>query len=523
MAYTMWQLSPSTRRRLKQLRQIPSVWEGDCRSVKSSVVDGSVGTQGYCVLWADGTQGSVRSMDMLAVPPKPAVLVRNLLRAMEYPQGPAQAARPQKIVVRDRELQFFLRGVLQDLDILITCAAELPLIEEIFQGFQEASNTGPPPLPPEYTESLRSKALRLWPTVPWRTLAEYQILAVEVNHWDVGTLYVSLMDMDVLEIDECRIMFYRSLDSLKQFWAALFMEEAEEDLDEAFLTQDCLFVSFGGEDCSGHLLSDVSPDQLQLTFGNIHPLEGLRGFLYPEEALVLAVGLESLYRFHRQHRKKLDREDFPAISCEYQLTAEEMGLPGLLTPISVRVSTLPDLAAELAMVIDDLEPDPPGRLGFYCDLVPAEASLDLMVLPWPSVELLRQERRQTLPDACLEDGKEGLPVLIISLSTKTQAKKLAQEILDMGSVEEIIYVKWRPEDQDSLEDYLGFLTGNGTLCLCGKLAGNHSTQLSSWSRNCHHNQGHCGLLVAKSSKGMGYKFKDVVALFEATEFRKHQD
>ncbi len=57
----------------------------------------------------------------------PEAIVRTLMRAMEHPHSPAKPARPQRIVVRDREIQFYLRGVLQDLDIAIDYAPELPV------------------------------------------------------------------------------------------------------------------------------------------------------------------------------------------------------------------------------------------------------------------------------------------------------------------------------------------------------------------------------------------------------------
>jgi len=64
-------------------------------------------------------------------------MVRALIAAMERPNG-ALPARPQKIVVRDREVQFFLRGILHELNIKVEYQPELPLIEEILQSFAEA-------------------------------------------------------------------------------------------------------------------------------------------------------------------------------------------------------------------------------------------------------------------------------------------------------------------------------------------------------------------------------------------------
>ncbi|MHC5828635.1 MAG: DUF6930 domain-containing protein, partial [Nostoc sp.] len=138
--------------------------------------------------------------------------------AMEHPQSPARPARPQRIVVKDREIQFYLRGVLQDLDIAIDYAPELPLIDELFRGFTDLLDSETPDLPPQYAQILREKAFAIWQAAPWEFLQEQQILSIEINNWDVGTLYASVMGMLGMEYG---ILFYRSEESLKQFRAAV--------------------------------------------------------------------------------------------------------------------------------------------------------------------------------------------------------------------------------------------------------------------------------------------------------------
>ena len=111
---------------------------------------------------------------------------------------------------------------------------------------------------------------------------------------------------------EYGILLYRSQDSLKQFRAQVLMEEdAPEQLEEAFLKQDCLFLTFDSSDDEEDEdeddfidLADLPVGELQPSFGNIHPLEGLRSVLYEEEALATYVALESLDRFIRDERRK---------------------------------------------------------------------------------------------------------------------------------------------------------------------------------------------------------------------------
>ncbi|CCQ49780.1 hypothetical protein CWATWH8502_484 [Crocosphaera watsonii WH 8502] len=62
-------LPQTTLRRLQKIPQIPSVWEGDRRCVaglRGRVPSNS--PEEECIIWVDGSQGVVRSMDV--APPR---------------------------------------------------------------------------------------------------------------------------------------------------------------------------------------------------------------------------------------------------------------------------------------------------------------------------------------------------------------------------------------------------------------------------------------------------------------------
>ncbi|MFN9359477.1 MAG: DUF6930 domain-containing protein, partial [Pseudanabaena sp.] len=140
----MTTLNRSTLRRLKKLKQSSAVWEGDRRALPAKIrqpQDSSniiplhghdEESKPHCILWVDGSMGMVRSMDVVESAVGQEAFVRALLQAIEHPQSPAQPSLPQKILVCDRELQFYLRGVLQDLGISVEYFERLPLIDEIF-------------------------------------------------------------------------------------------------------------------------------------------------------------------------------------------------------------------------------------------------------------------------------------------------------------------------------------------------------------------------------------------------------
>ena len=531
----MTSLNCATRRRLLDLPQLPGVWEGDRRPLSSDSPLGQTDwaeptsspskPDGDCILWVDGSMGVVRAMDMVPTETGMEAIVRTLLRAMEHPHSPGKPARPQKIVVRDREIQFYLRGVLQDLEIVLDYVPELPLIDEIFRGFQEVVDTRPPKLPPQFAEQLIEKAEEIWQDAPWEVLGDHQILEIELNQWDLGTVYASVMGMLGMEYG---VLLYRSLDSLKQFRQRVLANESLEQMEEAFLGQDCLFVSYESEsdeedfDEEDFDLADSDNSEIQPVFGNLHPLEGIRSFLYDDEAIALTVVLEALHRFMRQHRRKLEGDAFPPISSRYKIPVPE-GAAADVALVSVKVATMPDVADELfALVGDEDDVFPIIR----DDLVPENSFLSLGVIPWETVERMRSQLDYHQPGEPAELG-EGLPVILIQTS-RPKAKVMIADIQAAGGIKGICF---NPGSDPFVGDHydLGLLqTGNDELHLFGEFAEDDPTHLQArkkWDQRCKKTKGYCGLVIAKGLTGASRgepSLKDMVALFEVPAIGSEQ-
>ncbi len=534
-------LNRSTRRRLKQLSQISSVWEGDRRPLAAGMADNLESDeepQGECILWVDGSEGIVRAMDVVAPEIGQEAIVRTLLRAIEHPQSPAKPARPQKIVVRDRELQFFLRGVLQDLEIVIDYVPDLPLIDELFRGFNELANSRPPRLPPKYADLVMQKAYEVWQEAPWEILADHQIISVELNQWDIGTLYVSVMGMLGMEYG---VLLYRSLESLKRFRSAVIAEESFEQLEEAFLGQDCLFVTFqqadedddddDDDDDDEIDLADLSLSEILPGFGNVHPLEGMRPFLYEEEAIAVYIALEALHRFLRASKRQLAGETFPAITKRYRIPMPDEQPQKLL---SVNVATLPEAAQELFEMAqlaegddddyddDDDDDDLDMAVPLRNDLVPKDSFLSLGMMPWETVELLRTGVECYQSKAVKATG-EGLPVILIQ-TTRPKVKEMIQNIQSAGGLTGICFNPGEdPDDDDSYD--LGILqTENGNLYLFGEFMNDdpvHVAARKKWDQRCKKTKGFCGLIIAKGLTGASRgnpQLNDMMALFETRSF-----
>jgi len=522
----MTALNQSTRRRLQQLHQLPSVWEGDRRPLAGGVqapldwVDTGMDSQspdGECILWVDGSLGMVRAMDVVTPDTGQEAVVRTLLRAMEYPHNPGSPARPQKIVVRDRELLFFLRGVLQDLDIVLDYVPDLPLIDEIFQGFQDAISSRPPQLPPSFAEALTQKAFEIWQDAPWSLLADHQILAIELNRWDIDTLYASVMGMLGMEYG---VLFYRSLDSLKRFRQRVLSNESVEEMEEAFLGQDCLFVTFESpqdDETDGDLdLTTLPLSELEAVFGNLHPLEGLRSFLYDEEAAALLAALDALHRFLRQHRAKFQDDAFPAVNSRYRIPMSKE--KGAAATVSVKVATMPDLAAELMDLAGTDDEAMPNFPLVRDDLVPANSFLSLGVVPWDMLDYLRTGAEYHQSQVVKPAG-DGLPVIMIQTS-RPKAKSLVQALQEAGGLKAICFNPGEDSYGGDRYDLGLFQTGNGDLHLFGEFGEDDPTHVAArkkWDQRCKKTNGYCGLIISKGLTGASRgnpQFKDMIALFE---------
>ena len=532
----MTRLNRITLDRLKRLPRVASVWEGDRRSV-GSLMDEEQGLRSRetehsdCILWVDSSHGAVRGLTIVPTSSGYEPVVRTLLQAIEAPQGNLSPARPQKIVVSDREIQFYLRGALQGLDIAIDYAPELPLIDELFNALQQSAEMTEAELPPRYAEAMIDKAMEIWELAPWHSLNEQQVLAVELNAWDIETLYVSMLGMGGVEYG---LLMYRSLDSLKQFRQRVLMgQQSPKQMQEAFLEQDCLFLNF--ELFDDEPLPDApqpvswlaaAPEAVQPDFGSIHPLEGMRSQLADEEGATFLVAMEAIQRFVTRYRAQLEKPPLKDLQGNYKIPNPEKNSRS--ATLKVTVKTLPEVTAELAAETDQAMADSPlGLLPDFPvlrdDYVPEGAIIILTQFQRQMLNTLRLDPAIAFQGQATPNGTAdalALPVILIQTS-RPKAKKLIQQLQQAQGVKAVCFNPGNdPYSGDAFE--LGLMqTGDGELHLFAEYETNGSTdrhhleRWQTWQRDC---DGACAVIIASgitgSSKGKP-GMKDIVGIFEA--------
>lgn len=512
-------LPPTTKSRLRKIPQNSAVWEGDrrCLGTIAALVESDLGDNEECIMWVDGSEGAVRVMDMVSASVGHEAVVRALLKAIESPHHPAQPARPSKIIIRDRELQFFLRGALQDLDIKIEYAAELPLIDELFRGFEAMNLQQSPLLPEKYTALLEKVALDIWQDSAWEILADSDILTVEIADSNLERIYVCVMGMMSAEYG---VLLYRSLDSLKQFRIAAIAESNSEALEQAFLAQDCWFLNYeiAAESAEWETpeLEDIEP-----LFGSLHPLEGMRASLDEAEAEIVYFALEAIHRFSQAYRSQLAQEEIPPIQTEFTIDLPESLADGQTRVVTV--TTAPELTADLlAMDRDNLPPELEEESGLtiHEDLIPNGSLVTMGQVSWSLLESLKQQSKTYYQAQTIVPDGRGLPSILVQTS-RPKAMAMIETIKSAGGLRGICFNPGRDPFTDESYD-LGLLqTEDQALYLFAEYFQNNTRQSSAvakWQETCDETSGYCGLIITMGVTGASKgnpKPQHMLAVFEA--------
>ena len=530
----MQHLSPFTCRRLKRLPRLTSVWEGERRRLPESLLesdDDAPSSPGDCILWIDGSQGMIRTLQMVPSETGHEAVVRSLIQAIEHPQSGCEPARPRKIVIKDRELQFFLRGALQELEIEVEHARELPLIDDIFDHLIQTEEPNLPSIPDAYETPLIDAANRVWEDAPWYLFTEQDILAITLNRWSVETLYVSILGMADVEYG---LLLYRSLDSLRQFrQRALAAGQSPQELQQAFLDQNCLFINFEPSDRAVEGLYLPGEEGVRCDFGSLHPLEGLRTELADEEAATLIVALEACHRFVNKNVDALTSDILQAIKSSFRIANPMVAKPAIADApktaktVTVTVETLPEIATELIQETEEMSPSP--GLGIPLpqlngDTVPDGALILLTELPTELMDDLRTARRIYHQPLLSESRKfrkaTAWPTVIVQTS-RPKAKLLIEQLRSHGGVTAVCFNPGSDPFNQQLFQLALLQTQDESLHLLHEYEMDnprHVTALDKWQDRQQKSQGRCGIIIAAGATGAARgqpTIREMLAFFEA--------
>jgi hypothetical protein len=389
-------------------------------------------------------------------------------------------------------------------------------------------------LPVKIEPLLTQTASELWKLQPWRLLADYDIVSVKINRWGIDTLYACVMGMLGREYG---IILYRSLESLKQFRNSAVVEKSLDRLEQAFLSQDCWFLSFESleedeEEEDLFDLADLHPSQIHPVFGSVHPYEGIRPYLDEEEASVIQVTLQALMKFFKANSKALAASPIASVQKTYSIDIKFSGEAE--KTLSVAVATETEISEEFMRLMalseemddeddedEDFDSDDDEEDSFHLrqDFVPDRAHLSLGMIPWEIITKIRSQPKIHHQSVISKESGEGLPVVIIQTS-RPKAKEIIDKIKAGKGIEGMGFNPG--EDPFSEQEYdLGIVKMvDGDHCLFGEFFADdaiHAQARKNWDRRTKETKGYCGLIIAMgvtgSSKG-NPQISDMLALIE---------
>jgi len=529
----MSSLPSSTINRLKRIPQLPHVWEGDSFPIGDMMenIEPELVENGRCVLWVDGSEGFVRSMDVVKKNYDYQAMVRALLKAIENPHSPAEPARPQKIIVKDRELQFFLRGALQDLDINVDYQPQLPLLDEIWRNFQVLEKETGANIPMEWLETLQKDAIALlWEASPWDILAEYDIIEIKINAYNIDSLYACVMGMMG---EEFGVILYRSLESLKKF-RALAMEigssTSEAEIESAFLQQDCWFINFSipeEEEESSLVQLFQQAEEVEALFGSIHPYEGIRPIIDEEELNPVYIAIQAFGQFFECFESELDQDNIPLIEDTYQIT-----IPWSQDkPVSVVVRTMPKLTEELENMMvgmelqdlfDDEDDEDDMSLVIDNELIPDGSFINFSVMTTDLIKCLKNKSSTYITIEKIEQiEEEKIPIVMIQ-TTRPKAKAIIEQLEEEGGVESLFFAIGEDEFQEVFYDLGIIRTAQNTNYIISEFEQQEkplNNILKKWLKKVFALNGCCGIVIAMGVTGVSRgepRFQDILGFFETT-------
>ena len=522
----MTSLPETTKHRLRRLPQIPHIWEGDRISVLGIIdnIDPEVAEDSHCIVWLDASEGFVRIMEIVRANMGKEAMVRSLLKAMENPQNPATPARPHQVVVRDRELQFLLRGVLQNLDIKVLYQPELPLLDELWHNFHSLHPQKKSNISPELLSTLEKVALfSVWESQPWDIISEEEILQVEINRWDIERLYICVMGMLGQEFG---VILYRSLESLKNFRQMILDlgdNPQEGNLEAAFLQQDCWFLNFSEneEEELSFPHSKSFHNKVRAVFGSIHPYEGIRSLKEEEEVLPIYIALKALAKFTQEcDHQLLGKSREKAIERQYKFK-----IPLQQKYLTIHLTTMPEFTKDLeALWNENLEEE---EIDYFIDheLVPEGTLISFKSMSAEQLSSLQNNSYgyiapQIVNKIQQQAQQHNFPVIILQ-TTRSKAQKLMGQLKEEKGIKNLAFAIGNSPKQDIEYDLGIFQTGKDNFYLFaqfpyGDYLESPRKTIDVWKDDVTQFHGYCGIVIAMGVTGASRgnpKNKDLLGLF----------
>ncbi len=312
--------------KLKQIPQEQTVWEvvklPASRIMKTPPNDV---TQADVIIWGDLNGESIRNMQFVGQEQNEDV-ASSLATAIMGINKSISPARPQKVLVRDKRLLFYCRGMLRSLNIECEFAGGRSIFDRIIKELgQELSQFEP--LSDLDFAPLEDTSRILWQMAPWKYICETEVVKIEFQDRPDMKLYAVTVGGGIGV--HLGVLFFRDREKIRR----LFHSEKSMTVEEqAANFENCYSVTFDvdpADDSAGASATADLDEMPHLSIAVVDNNVDLRPLQDKPEFHLVHAALKSYLQFVQKYREGFERSGSVPQNVSMMVECPELAERGL--------------------------------------------------------------------------------------------------------------------------------------------------------------------------------------------------
>lgn|GEM_PF-1544102 len=312
--------------KLKQIPQEQTVWEvvklPASRIMKNPPNDV---TQADVIIWGDLNGESIRNMQFVGQEQNEDV-ASSLATAIMGINKSISPARPQKVLVRDKRLLFYCRGMLRNLNIECEFAGGRSIFDRIIKELgQELSQFEP--LSDLDFAPLEETSRVLWQMAPWKYICETEVVKIEFQDRPDMKLYAVTVGGGIGV--HLGVLFFRDREKIRR----LFHTEKSMTVEEqAANFENCYSVTFDVDPTEKSAGASASPDMDEMPHLSIAVVDNnvdLRPLQDKPEFHLVHAALQAYLQFVQKYREGFEKSGTVPQNVSMAVECPELAERGL--------------------------------------------------------------------------------------------------------------------------------------------------------------------------------------------------
>jgi hypothetical protein len=303
-------LEESELRKLKKVPQEPNTWEALKVPAKSIMKNPPRElAEAEVVIWGDLSAESIRNMQFVCSDDGND-LAQSLATAIMGVNRSIPPSRPQKVIVRDRRLMLYCRGLLRNLSIDCEFSGGPSVFDQVIRdlGSELAKFE---PLSDQDFLPLENQASRLWDVAPWRFLKETEVIRIRFENRDEAPELYAVTVGGGIGV-HLGVLFFRDRSKIER----LFESGSKMTLEEqAANFENCYSVTFDADNSDDERLGATAKDEPisapRLSIAVVDCDVDLRPLKDKFEIHTVQAAISAYIQFVEKHRAQLEAGRYP--------------------------------------------------------------------------------------------------------------------------------------------------------------------------------------------------------------------